>query len=218
MDVCQPLAALCTANCSSKTKRKNENNSSSPAQATERTGSSEISLKQKGSESPWSWCPLAQSLTRWGTVCSSCAQGVSWTEIPQLTSLLPNSWQRATGFQTVCKLKISFRVSCKTVGEMLAYCFFPPFSFLLSCSQQLLVMAWKKTNPKPTFCSFSVSMVTEQSWPKQLSCLCPLRCLKTVIKMRSCRNTVSVMAVTFALHCWATLCLHFQMSTNAGSL
>lgn len=35
----------------------------------------------------------------------------------------------ATGFQTVCKPKISFHVSCKTVGEKLAYSSFPSLSF-----------------------------------------------------------------------------------------
>lgn len=131
MDVCQLSAASCTANCSFKTKKKSKNNFSSPAQPPERTGSSEISSKQKSSESPHSWCPLAQapsnpqSHMRWWAVHSSCAQGVSRIEIPQLTSLLTNNWQIATGFQTVCKLKVSFRVSCKTVGEMLAYSSFP---------------------------------------------------------------------------------------------
>uniref|UniRef100_A0A803XXK6 Uncharacterized protein n=1 Tax=Meleagris gallopavo TaxID=9103 RepID=A0A803XXK6_MELGA len=92
---------------------------------------------------------------------------------------------------------------CKTVGEMLAYSFFPPLfpPLLLSAATSYGTKNKKQKNPKPTFCSFSVSMVTEQSWPKQLSCLWLLRCLKAVIKMRSCGNTVSAIAVTFAFNC-----------------
>lgn len=155
MDVCQLSAASCTANCSFKTKKKSKNNFSSPAQPPERTGSSEISSKQKSSESPHSWCPLAQapsnprSHMRWWAVHSSCAQGVSRTEIPQLTSLLTNNWQIATGFQTVCKLEVSFRVSCKTVGEMLAYSSFPFLS--LSSSPALGSSSYgmkKKSKPQ----------------------------------------------------------------------
>lgn len=118
------------------------------------------------------------------------------------------------GFQAICKAKTSC-VSCKTVGEKLAtplpFLSFPPPAlslslFLFLSKKRALCSCYlqqekNKIHPKPTFCSFSVSMVTEHSWPKQLSCLWLLRCLKAVTKMRSCGNAASVIAATFAFNC-----------------
>lgn len=107
----------------------------------ERRHSSATSLKEKGSEVTPKLASFgsrpAQSPLTGGTDHLSYVQGGNGIGIHQLTSsVLPSSWQMAMGFQTACKPKISFHVSCKTVGEKLAYSSF--LSLSLSTTPFLL--------------------------------------------------------------------------------
>lgn len=63
------------------------------------------------------------------------------------------------GFQTVCKPKIPFHVSCKTVGEKLAYCSFPSLS--LSTTPFLLK---KKNSAFGSYCLQQENLNTPQPY------------------------------------------------------
>lgn len=109
----------------------------------------------------------------------------------------PCATRQLAALQTVCKPKIPSMSAVKLWGRSwLTPLSIPlPFHYFFTLKKRKKKKGFSaaatyskkknKIHPKPTLCSFSVSIATEHSWPKQLSCL-GWRCLKAATGMGNC--------------------------------